>query len=143
MAIFTAIFAKFVSKRSVYFVAFSPKTKTKSPKQKVTKSKKQSAAKPKAKKIKSEPENIDIIIDSKMATLTFVDILIRQKQYGQATKVLKLVSKNKSKSLRSNLNFISSNLKEIFLLFSLHMILQIYPVVCNLHFHPEYLLCNQ
>ena len=72
------------------------KTKAKPPKQKVAKSKKQSAAKPKAKKIKSEPENIDINIDSKMATLTFVDILIRQKQYGQATKVLKLVSKNKS-----------------------------------------------
>ena len=73
-------------------------TKVKSSKKKVAKSKKssKSKSKPKVNKIKSESENIDINIDSKMATLTFVDILIRQKQYGQATKVLKLVAKNKS-----------------------------------------------
>jgi hypothetical protein len=31
-----------------------------------------------------------------MATLTFVDILIKQKQYSQASNVLKMVQKNKS-----------------------------------------------
>ena len=44
---------------------------------------------------------VDLAIDSKMATLTFVDILIRQKQYMQADNVLKVVKKNKSISRSS------------------------------------------
>jgi len=40
-------------------------------------------------------------INPKMATLTFVDILIRQKQYTQASNVLKIVNKNKSISKSS------------------------------------------
>ena len=46
--------------------------------------------------IASEPENNKIDIDPKMATLTFVDILIKQKQFEQAGNVLKLVARNKS-----------------------------------------------
>lgn len=48
------------------------------------------------KPIASKPENNKIDIDSKMATLTFVDILIKQKQFEQAGNVLKLVAQNKS-----------------------------------------------
>jgi len=40
-------------------------------------------------------------IDPKMATLTFVDILIKQKQYNQAYNVLKIVNKKKSISKAS------------------------------------------
>ena len=69
-------------------------TSTKRKPQPKKKTKKESTLK--NKRMKSEPENIDINIDSKMATLTFVDILIKQKQYAQAKNVLKLVSKNKS-----------------------------------------------
>ena len=43
-----------------------------------------------------KPENNKIDIDPKMATLTFVDILIKQKQFEQAGNVLKLVARNKS-----------------------------------------------
>ena len=43
--------------------------------------------------IASEPENNKIDIDPKMATLTFVDILIKQKQFEQAGNVLKLVAR--------------------------------------------------
>tara|TARA_B100000674_G_C37364882_1_gene700354 strand:- start:201 stop:620 length:420 start_codon:yes stop_codon:yes gene_type:complete len=46
--------------------------------------------------IASNPENNKIDIDPKMATLTFVDILIKQKQFEQAGNVLKLVARNKS-----------------------------------------------
>ena len=46
--------------------------------------------------IASVPENNKIDIDPKMATLTFVDILIKQKQFEQAGNVLKLVARNKS-----------------------------------------------
>ena len=46
--------------------------------------------------IASKPENNKIDIDPKMATLTFVDILIKQKQFEQAGNVLKLVARNKS-----------------------------------------------
>tara|TARA_B100001123_G_C15244721_1_gene1000448 strand:- start:851 stop:1549 length:699 start_codon:yes stop_codon:yes gene_type:complete len=35
-------------------------------------------------------------INPKMATLTFVDILIKQKQYSQASNLLKIINKNKS-----------------------------------------------
>ena len=55
--------------------------------------------KPKIKRIQkvaSKPENNKIKIDPKMATLTFVDILIRQKQFEQAGNVLKMVAKNKA-----------------------------------------------
>ena len=47
-------------------------------------------------KVVSKPENQKIDVNPKMATLTFVDILIKQKQYTQAENVLKIVSKNKS-----------------------------------------------
>ena len=43
----------------------------------------------------------DIPIDSKMATLTFVDILIRQKQYEKANDVLDLLKKKKTISQNS------------------------------------------
>ena len=69
-------------------------TSTKRKPQPKKKTKKESTLK--NKRTKGKPENIDINIDSKMATLTFVDILIKQKQYAQAKNVLKLVSKNKS-----------------------------------------------
>ena len=47
--------------------------------------------------IESKPTKVKPAkIDPKMATLTFVDILIRQKQYNQAKNVLKVVIKNKS-----------------------------------------------
>ena len=46
--------------------------------------------------IASKPENNKIDIDPKMATLTFVDILIKQKQFEQAGNVLKLVARNNS-----------------------------------------------
>ena len=56
-------------------------------------------SKPKRRKIQivaPEPENNKMDIDPKMATLTFVDILIKQKQFQQAGNVLKMVAKNKS-----------------------------------------------
>ena len=40
--------------------------------------------------------NNKIDIDPKMATLTFVDILIKQKQFEQAGNVLRMVAKNKA-----------------------------------------------
>ena len=68
------------------------------PIKKVKKSTKKPSRSKKGKKIeaKGKAENLNINIDSKMATLTFVDILIKQKQYTQAENVLKIVSKNKS-----------------------------------------------
>jgi tetratricopeptide (TPR) repeat protein len=60
-----------------------------------------SKPKPKPKAIASKPENKKITIDPKMATLTFVDILIKQKQYSQASNVLGMVEKNKSISRTS------------------------------------------
>lgn len=46
-------------------------------------------------KVTSKPENQKIDVNTKMATLTFVDILIKQKQFSQASNVLKMVAKNK------------------------------------------------
>ena len=51
---------------------------------------------PKPKNIAPKSENKKINIDPKMATLTFVDILIKQKQYSQASNVLRMVAKNKA-----------------------------------------------
>ncbi len=76
----------------------SKKTK-KSIKKPVSKKTKKVASKPKRKRIQKvapEPENNKIDIDPKMATLTFVDILIKQKQFEQAGNVLKMVAKNKA-----------------------------------------------
>ena len=76
----------------------SKKTK-KSVKKTVSKKTKKVASKPKRKRIQKvapEPENNKIDIDPKMATLTFVDILIKQKQFEQAGNVLKMVAKNKA-----------------------------------------------
>ena len=76
----------------------SKKTK-KSVKKPVSKKTKKVASKPKRKRIQKvapEPENNKIDIDPKMATLTFVDILIKQKQFEQAGNVLKMVAKNKA-----------------------------------------------
>lgn len=54
-----------------------------------------------AKKIKTKSKTVKKIekkskINPKMATLTFVDILIKQKQYKQASNMLKIVNKNKA-----------------------------------------------
>lgn len=76
----------------------SRKTK-KSVKRPASKKTKKITSKPKRKRIQKvapEPENNKIDIDPKMATLTFVDILIKQKQFQQAGNVLKMVAKNKS-----------------------------------------------
>ena len=71
--------------------------KTKKPVKRVTIRKPHKASpgksQPTPKKIASKSE---INIDPKMATLTFVDILIKQKQYSQASNVLKIVTKNKA-----------------------------------------------
>jgi len=67
------------------------------PKKKATKKVKQSSGKPKAQSQKAKKSKIN----PKMATLTFVDILIKQKQYTQASNVLKIVDKNKSISRAS------------------------------------------
>ena len=78
----------------------SRKKKVKKPVKMATNKKPQKASavkgKSKRKATASKPENQKITIDPKMATLTFVDILIRQKQYSQASNVLKMVAKNKS-----------------------------------------------
>ena len=66
-------------------------------KKKATKKVKQSSGKPKAQSQKAKKSKIS----PKMATLTFVDILIKQKQYTQASNVLKIVDKNKSISRAS------------------------------------------
>ncbi len=58
------------------------------------------ALSPKKKKI-SKPKKSEANIDPKMATLTFVDILIKQKQYEKANNVLNLVKKKKSISQNS------------------------------------------
>ena len=50
---------------------------------------------------KKKASKKDIEIDPKMATLTFVDILIKQKQYQKASDVLNLVKKKKSISNNS------------------------------------------
>ena len=74
--------------------------KTKKPIKKTIRKKTKKAASPKkttkSKKVASMPENNTIDVDPKMATLTFVDILIKQKQYSQASNVLKMVAKNKT-----------------------------------------------
>lgn len=77
----------------------SSKKNKKSIKKPVSKKPKKVASKPKRKLIQKaapEPENNKIDIDPKMATLTFVDILIKQKQFEQAGNVLKMVAKNKA-----------------------------------------------
>lgn len=66
----------------------SIKTKSK-PKKKVTKT-----IKTKSKTVKKIEKKSKI--NPKMATLTFVDILIKQKQYTQASNVLKIVNKKKA-----------------------------------------------
>ena len=58
------------------------------------------ALSPKKKKI-SKPKESEANIDPKMATLTFVDILIKKKQYEKANNVLNLVKKKKSISQNS------------------------------------------
>ena len=55
------------------------------------------APKKKIKKIAKQEPNVD----PKMATLTFVDILIRQKQYAKASNVLNLIKKKKTISQNS------------------------------------------
>jgi len=75
--------------------------KTKKPTKKSTRKKPNRTASPKKngakpKKVVAVPENNKIEVNPKMATLTFVDILIKQKQYSQASNVLKMVQKNKS-----------------------------------------------
>jgi hypothetical protein len=75
------------------------KSSKKSIKRPASKKTKKVKSKPKRKKIQKvapEPENNKMDIDPKMATLTFVDILIKQKQFQQAGNVLKMVAKNKS-----------------------------------------------
>ncbi len=83
----------------------SRKQKAKTPAKRIVNKKSQKAStvkgKSKSKAAASKPENQKITIDPKMATLTFVDILIRQKQYSQASNVLKMVAKNKSISRAS------------------------------------------
>ena len=54
---------------------------------------------PNKKKPKSNSKRIDV--DPKMATLTFVDILIKQKQYEKANDVLNLIKKKKTISQNS------------------------------------------
>ena len=76
----------------------SKKTK-KSIKRPASKKPKKVVNKPNTKRIQrvaSDPKNNKIKIDPKMATLTFVDILIKQKQFEQAGNVLKMVAKNKA-----------------------------------------------
>ena len=72
--------------------------KTKKPiKRRASKKTKKVASKPKRiQRVAPEPKNNKIDIDPKMATLTFVDILIKQKQFEQAGNVLKMVAKNKA-----------------------------------------------
>jgi len=50
---------------------------------------------------KKNPSKSEIHIDPKMATLTFVDILIKQKQYEKANNVLNLIKKKKTISQNS------------------------------------------
>ena len=66
-----------------------------------SKPKKSRTTKKNAKNVKTKKQKIDI--NPKMATLTFVDILIQQEQYNQAQNVLNLVKKNKSIS-RTSIN---------------------------------------
>ena len=80
-------------KKSSAKVKSAPKKKAAT--KKATKKIKQSSSKPKTQKSKKSK------INPKMATLTFVDILIKQKQYTQASNVLKIVDKNKSISRAS------------------------------------------
>tara|TARA_B100000959_G_scaffold254061_1_gene285439 strand:- start:87 stop:782 length:696 start_codon:yes stop_codon:yes gene_type:complete len=82
----------------------------KKPKKRVSKaSKKVAAKKPAEKKLETKSKKtrkklsipgkstkVKSDINPKMATLTFVDILIKQKQYTQATNLLKVVNNNKS-----------------------------------------------
>ena len=76
----------------------SKKIKTPAKKVAIRKPRKSSPAKkqPKPKNVASKSENKKINIDPKMATLTFVDILIKQKQYSQASNMLRMVAKNKA-----------------------------------------------
>ena len=76
----------------------SKKIKTPAKKATTRKPRKASPAKkqPKPKNVAPKSENKKINIDPKMATLTFVDILIKQKQYSQASNVLRMVAKNKA-----------------------------------------------
>ena len=67
------------------------------PKKKVAKKIKQTSNRSKTHSKKEKKSKIN----PKMATLTFVDILIRQKQYMQASNVLNIVNKNKSISKSS------------------------------------------
>ena len=77
----------------------TPKLKGKTPaRKKITTKTKKSIKKTKA-PTKSTQKKYDI--NPKMATLTFIDILIRQKQYIQAENLLKVVKKNKAISKTS------------------------------------------
>ena len=82
-------------KKSSAKVKSAPKKKAAT--KKATKKIKQSSSKPKTQSQKEKKSKIN----PKMATLTFVDILIKQKQYTQASNVLKIVDKNKSISRAS------------------------------------------
>ena len=78
----------------------SIKENPKPQKSKIIKSKSLSSTPKKSKKIKQNVKKITtkqkIDINPKMATLTFVDILIKQEQINQAQNVLNLVKKNKT-----------------------------------------------
>ena len=82
-------------KKSSAKVKSAPKKKVAT--KKATKKVKLSNSKPKTQSQKAKKSKIN----PKMATLTFVDILIKQKQYTQASNVLKIVDKNKSISRSS------------------------------------------
>ena len=76
----------------------------KNPKKKILIKTKSKPRKKVVKKVKTKSKRVKAVkkaekkskINPKMATLTFVDILIKQKQYTQASNVLKIVNNNKS-----------------------------------------------
>ncbi len=76
----------------------------KNPKKKILIKTKLKSRKKVVKKVKTKSKIVKAVkkaekkskINPKMATLTFVDILIKQKQYTQASNVLKIVNNNKS-----------------------------------------------
>jgi hypothetical protein len=76
----------------------------KNPKKKILIKTKLKSRKKVVKKVKTKSKIVKAVkkaekkskINPKMATLTFVDILIKQKQYTQASNILKIVNNNKS-----------------------------------------------
>ena len=95
-------FANKILKSSQKKAKYKPTTKKIAPKtpksvtRKAAPKKAKQTSKPKKAKLIKKETAINLEIDPKMATLTFIDILIKQKQYMQAGNVLKIVKKNKS-----------------------------------------------